>query len=221
MRFFLVYLKNELRLSIRNINDSYLLLFFFIISVLMFPFGISAKMSVLQSISVGIIMVYALFATVLSLPKIFNDDYLDATIETLISSNIDLNNYILAKIINNWIMTGLPFIIVTPLLALFLNMDFALLPIFLITMTVMTILLNVIGVIGASLILGAKNSGILISVLVLPLFIPILIFSVIIIQNYIQGISIKSSFLILGAMFFFFLPVSLILSNIGLRQSYR
>ncbi|MBT3195388.1 MAG: heme exporter protein CcmB [Candidatus Ruthia sp.] len=177
MNIYLQTLKRDLRVAIRNPSSVLNPLLFFIISVSLFPLAISPEASVLKEIAAGIIWVASMLAVLLSLNALFHHDFENGVLEQMVTSHHSLPLLILSKITAHWILTGIPIILLSPLLGLFLFLDSESVKVLMLTLLLATPSLSLIGAIGASLIVGIKNSGMLLSLLILPLYIPILIFA--------------------------------------------
>jgi heme exporter protein B len=152
-------------------------LLFFVISVSLFPLAISPESSTLSQIAAGIIWVASMLSVLLSLNTIFHNDFENGVLEQMAISHHSLPLLILSKIISHWILTGIPIILLSPLLGVFLFLDSKATLVLMTTLLLATPSLSLIGSIGASLIVSIKNTGMLLSLLVLPLYIPILIFA--------------------------------------------
>jgi heme exporter protein B len=173
---------------------------FFVLTVVLFPFGVGPEPELLQRIAAGIVWVTALLAALLSLERLFQADYEDGSLEALALLPLPLEAQVLAKCLAHWLVTGLPLILVAPLLALLLHLDAAGYPALIAGMVLGTPILSLIGAIGAALSLGARRGGVLLSLLVLPLYIPILIFGVAAIEAEIEGFGARPDLLLLAAL---------------------
>lgn len=175
-------------------------LFFFIIVVSLFPLGVGPELSVLRGIAPGVVWVAALLASMLSLDRMFAHDYLDGSLEQLMLTPQPLSIVVLGKIIAHWLVTGAPLVLIAPLLGL----QFDLPPRALITLVGSLLLgtpaLSLIGAIGAALTLGLRGGGVLVSLLVLPLCIPVLIFGTGAVEASINGTSAESHLSLLAAV---------------------
>ena len=174
--FLFELLKNEIKISSLNRGDSLLVIIFFLITISLFPLGIGPSPIILSKIAPGIVWVMALLTSIVSLDRLFSDDLDDGTTEMLVSSNVDYMTITLTKIITHWITTGLPILIMAPLLGVALQMQVSSLSILAMSLLCGTPTLSLIGSFGSALTLNAKHRGILIPLLVLPLNIPVLIF---------------------------------------------
>ncbi len=177
MNIYLQALKRDLRIAIRNPSSILNPLLFFIISVSLFPLAISPGAATLAQIAAGIVWVASMLSVLLSLNALFHHDFENGVLEQMVISHHSLSLLILSKITAHWILTGIPIILLSPLLGLFLFLDGNGIWMLMLTLLLATPSLSLIGAIGASLIVGIRNSGMLLSLLILPLYIPILIFA--------------------------------------------
>jgi heme exporter protein B len=200
MNAFATLVARDLRLAFRQGGDAAMVIAFFVLTVVLFPFGVGPEPELLQRIAAGIVWVTALLAALLSLERLFQADYEDGSLEALALLPLPLEAQVLAKCLAHWLVTGLPLIIVAPLLALLLHLDPAGYPALIAGMVLGTPTLSLIGAIGAALSLGARRGGVLISLLVLPLYIPILIFGVAAIEAEIAGFGARPDLLLLAAL---------------------
>ncbi|WP_262966338.1 heme exporter protein CcmB [Methylobacter psychrophilus] len=176
-RAFFAIIRRDLVLALRRRSEIANPLFFFILVITLFPLGIGAQPHLLQAIAPGIIWVSALLAAMLSLDGLFRSDFDDGSLEQILLSPYPASILVLAKIIAHWLVTGLPLLIVAPLLAIFLGMPTHSLGILLLTLLLGTPVLSLIGAIGVALTVGLRRGGMILSLLVLPLYVPVLIFA--------------------------------------------
>ena len=221
MKPFIEIVRRDLKLAIRQGMDSVMVVMFFVIAVVLFPFGVGPEPNILARISAGVIWVAALLASMLSLERLFQTDFEDGSLELLIMQPIALEITVAAKIMAHWLTTGLPLIVATPLLAVLMNMEGRGFVVLILTLTIGTPALSLIGSIGAALILGARRGGVLLSLLILPLYIPVLIFSVSAIDAVLNGLAWRVQILILSGFLVGVLPLSLCASAAALRQALR
>jgi heme exporter protein B len=200
MSAFTTLVARDLRLALRQGGDAAMVIAFFALTVVLFPFGVGPEPELLQRIAAGIVWVTALLAALLSLERLFQADYEDGSLEALALLPLPLEAQVLAKCLAHWLVTGLPLIIVAPLLALLLHLDSAGYPALIAGMILGTPILSLVGAIGAALSLGARRGGVLLSLLVLPLYIPILIFGVAAIEAEIAGFGARPHLLLLAAL---------------------
>lgn len=163
-------------MALRNPSSFLNPLLFFVISISLFPIAISPESQTLSNIAPGIIWVTVMLSALLSLNTLFHFDYENGILEQMVISHHSLALILLAKTTAHWILTGLPIILLSPLVCTVLFLDYESILILMLTLLIATPCLSLIGAIGASLIVGIKNSGMLLSLLVLPLYVPILIF---------------------------------------------
>ncbi len=209
----------DLRLAQRHGFDSLLVVVFFVIAVVLFPFGVGPEPNILARIAAGIIWVAALLASMLSLERLLQADYEDGSLELLVLSPVPLEIIVLAKILAHWLTTGLPLIVAAPLLAVLLNMNGEGFAILVLALALGTPTLSLIGAVGAALILGSRRGGVLLSLLVLPLYIPILIFGVGAVDAAIAGFAFKAQILILAGLFLGTLALCPWASAAAIRQA--
>ncbi len=192
---------------------------FFVLTVVLFPFGIGPEANILERVAAGILMVTALLASMLSLDRLFQADYEDGSLELLALTPTPLEVVVTAKIVAHWLTTGLPLLIASPLLAVLLHMEPAGFATLLAAMALGTPTLSLIGAIGAALVLGARRGGVLLSLLILPLYIPVLIFAVGAIDTAIQGFDPQPQLLILAGILLAALPLCPWAGAAALRQA--
>ena len=199
MTAFSSLLKRALRLAFRQGSDSVMVIVFFIVVVVLFPLSIGPEQIILARISAGVIWVAALLAAMLSMDRLFGADYEDGSLDLLVIFPHPTEILVMAKILAHWLTTGLPLIIVSPLLGIFLYLQADGFWVMIMSLLLGTPILSLIGAIGAALTLGARRSGVLISLLILPLFIPVLIFGVSAVDAALMGLPSRPQLLILGA----------------------
>ncbi|GAB6052072.1 heme exporter protein CcmB [Magnetospira thiophila] len=219
MSGFWIIVRRDLRLALRQGSDSMMVVMFFVLTCILFPFGVGPEPNILARIAPGVIWVAALLASMLSLERLFLTDYEDGSLELLGTSPLPLEFIVLAKITAHWLTTGLPLIIATPLLAVLLNMHEAGFWVLVAALALGTPTLSLIGAIGAALILGARRGGVLLSLLVLPLYIPVLIFGVSAVDAVVGGFAAKTQLLILAGMLVVSIPLAPFAASAALRQA--
>lgn len=166
----------DLRLALRRRSDVTSVLFFFIIVASLFPLGVGPEPEQLRKLAPGVLWVAALLATMLSLPRLFADDYRDGTLEQLALCPQPLGLIVLGKVFAHWLISGLPLTLLAPVLGVQFDLSGDALAILTLSLLIGTPALSGIGAIGAALTLGVRGSGVLVSLLILPLYIPVLIF---------------------------------------------
>lgn len=175
-RAMVAILRRDVRLGIRQKQDLMNPLLFFVMVVALFPLGVSPEASFLSEAGAGILWVGALLATMLSLDHLFRFDFEDGTLEQIALQPQPMFLLVLAKIIAHWLVTGLPLVVLTPLLGLMLYLDGNSVAVLCLTLLIGTPVLSLIGSVGAALTVGLRAGGVLLSLLVIPLYIPVLIF---------------------------------------------
>ncbi|PKR59952.1 heme exporter protein CcmB [Thalassospira lohafexi] len=219
MNGFTAILRRDLQLAMRQGADSVMVVAFFIVTTTLFPFGVGPEANILARIASGVIWVSALLAAMLSLERVFQTDYEDGTLELLTLSPVSLEIVVLGKVVAHWLTTGLPLIVAAPLMAVMLNMDTDGFVVLMIAMLLGTPALSLIGAIGAALILGARRGGVLVSLLVLPLYIPILIFGAGAVEAALLGMSATAQLQIMGAILLLALAATPFATAHALRQA--
>jgi len=212
-------IRRDLRLALRQGSDSVMVVTFFVLTVVLFPFGIGPEANILERVSAGVLWVTALLASMLSLDRLFQADYEDGSLELLALTPTALEVLVMGKVIAHWLTTGLPLIIAAPVLAVLLHMNADGFGTLLLTMLLGTPTLSLIGAMGAALVLGARRGGVLLSLLVLPLYVPVLIFGVGAIDAAVQGLPAQSQLLILGGMLLAALALTPWAAASALRQA--
>ena len=193
-------LQRDLILAVRAGGGFGLGMAFFLIVIILVPLGIGPDMVILSKVSIGVLWVGALLACVLSLDRIFSLDYDDGTLELLLTSPIPLEAVVTVKAFSHWITTGLPLVLISPILGLLLGLQGGDLKWVFISLLLGTPALSVIGAFGAALTVGIRRGGLLLSLLVLPLYVPTLIFGANAASKGLADISNSSALLILTAV---------------------
>lgn len=209
----------DLRLALRQRSDAGMVVLFFVLTAALFPFGIGPEPNILARIAPGVIWVTALLAVLLSMERLFLADYEDGALELLALSPTPLTLIVLAKVLAHWMTTGLPLIAAAPIIALLYNMELQAFPVLLAAMLLGTPTLSLIGAIGAALTLGARRGGVLVPLLVLPLYVPVLIFGVAAIDAELTATAARPHLLLLGALLVFALPFAPFAAAAALRQA--
>lgn len=212
-------LKRDLNVAIRNPSSVLNPLLFFVISVSLFPLAISPEATTLSQIAAGIIWVSSMLAVLLSLNSLFYHDFENGVLEQMLISHHSLPLLILSKITAHWMLTGIPIILLSPLLGLFLFLDNEGIKILMFTLLLATPSLSLIGAIGASLIVGIKNSGMLLSLLILPLYIPVLIFASSAVSQVSVGLEVAAQLYFLATILILSLMLAPFVSALSLKIS--
>lgn len=171
----LLFIRNNIKVLSRNINQLVSPLLFFMIVMVFFPLGLGQDPELLSAVSVSVFWVVTMLSSLLSLDRIFKDDYEDGTLEQVYISVNSFYFFIISKISVHWLTSFLPIILFCPVIAVFLSMEYDKLIIMIIALLLGTPVLSVISAIGSSLTLSLKKGGFLISIITLPLYIPVLI----------------------------------------------
>ncbi|MDR2000996.1 MAG: heme exporter protein CcmB [Zoogloeaceae bacterium] len=200
MSAFLSIVRRDLLLAMRRKSEVLTALFFFIIVVSLFPLGIGPESALLRKIAPGIIWVAALLSTMLSLNRLFATDHADGTLEQMVLAPTPLGLLVAGKILAHWLVSGLPLVLLAPVLGLQFDLDPSALGILIVALLLGTPLLSLIGAIGAALTLGVRGGGVLLSLLVLPLYIPALIFGAGAVEAYISGLGAAGHLSLLAAL---------------------
>ena len=190
----------DLRLALRRRSDIASALFFFIIVVSLFPLGVGPEPAQLRKLAPGVLWVAALLSTMLSLPRLFADDHHDGTLEQLALAPCPLGLVVLGKVIAHWLVSGLPLTLLAPVLGVQFDLSGEALTVLTASLLIGTPALSGIGAIGAALTLGVRGSGVLISLLVLPLYIPVLIFGAGAIDATLTGTGAQAHLSLLAAL---------------------
>ncbi|CAE6730528.1 heme exporter protein CcmB [Candidatus Nitrotoga fabula] len=192
--------RRDLVLAMRRRADVLTTLIFFVMVVSLFPLGVGPEMEMLRKMAPGLVWVSALLASMLSLGRMFSADYLDGTLEQMMLAPQSLAIVVLSKILAHWMVSGFPLVIIAPVLGMQFDMSAQALWVLMITLLLGTPILSVIGAAGAALTLGLRGGGALVSLLVLPLCIPVLIFGAGAVESVVSGINAGSNLALLGAI---------------------
>lgn len=190
----------DLRLAMRRQADIVAAMFFFIIVVSLFPLGVGPEAAQLRRLAPGVLWVAALLATMLSLPRLFADDHRDGTLEQLALAPQPLALIVLGKVIAHWLVAGLPLVLLAPLLGIQFDLAGDALAVLTLSLLIGTPALSGIGAIGAALTLGVRGGGVLLSLLVLPLYVPVLIFGAGSVDATLSGLGPQAHLSLLGAL---------------------
>jgi heme exporter protein B len=175
-RVFYCILGRDIRLAMRRRTDVLTTLFFFVIVVSLFPLGVGTEKQVLRMLGPGVVWVAALLASMLALERLFAADYEDGTLEQMLMTPQPLSVVVLAKVAAHWLLTGLPLVAIAPLVGMQYHLGESSQLAMVLSLLLGTPVLSLIGAIGAALTLGLRGGGILLSLLILPLYIPILVY---------------------------------------------
>lgn len=197
---FLDIIKRELQIAMRKRAEVLNPLWFFLIVITLFPLVIGPDPALLSRIAPGVAWVAALLSALLSFERLFRDDFIDGSLEQLMLNAQSLPMTALAKVIAHWLLTGLPLILLSPIAALLLSLEINIWWALVLTLLLGTPVLSSIGAIGVALTVGLRKGGVLLSLLVVPLFIPVLIFASSVLEAASLNMTYGGQLAILGAM---------------------
>ena len=217
LKVFLWVVRRDLILAMRRRSDVFTTLFFFVIVVSLFPLGIGPELDTLRQIAPGVVWVAALLASMLALERLFATDFADGTLEQMLLTPQPVSLLVLGKVLAHWLVTGLPLVIMAPLLGIQYDLAADALGVLLVSLLLGTPTLSLIGAIGAALTLGLRGGGVLVSLLVLPLYIPVLIFGAGAVEASVSGLGGQHHLSLLGAI----LVGAFILAPIGTAAALR
>ncbi len=213
-------LRRELLASLRRRSDLANPLFFFLIVCALFPLGLGPSPALLAGMAPGILWIVALLSVLMASDGLFRADFDDGTLEQVLLSPVSLYLTSLLKVLAHWLLSGLPLTLLSPVLAFMLQMPPEGIPTLLASLGLGTLVLSFIAAIGAALTVGLKRGGVLLSLLVLPLFVPVLIFGSAAVQRAVQGMDSAAPLALLGAMAALFLVVAPLAIAGALRVSH-
>ena len=219
MNIFTTILKRDLVLAVRYRAELLNPMLFFILVIILFQLGMRAEPAVLVTLAPAIVWIAALLSALLSLDHMFRSDMEDGALEQMIISTQPTSLLVLAKIIAHWVITGLAVTLVGPLLGLMLGLSFDATKVLFLTLLIGTPILSAIGSIGVALTVGLRRGGVILSLLVLPLFVPVLIFASQTVNTYIGGYPIAASISILIALLILSLSLAPWAASAALRMS--
>jgi len=193
-------LRRDMILAMRRKADVLNSLVFFLIVVSLFPLGVGPEAETLREIAPGVIWVAALLASMLSLGRLFADDHHDGCLEQMLILPHPLTVLVGSKVLAHWVLSGLPLVLLSPLLGMQLGMDIESIAVLMLTLLLGTPVLSLIGAVGAALTIGVRGGGVLISLLILPLYVPVLIFGAASVNDFRYSVDITGHLLIMGAL---------------------
>lgn len=214
---FKAVLLRDLKIAMRRRSDWMNPLVFFTVVVTLFPLGIGPQADLLREIAPGLLWVAALLATLLAAEGLFRSDYDDGSLEQLVICGQPLSVLVLAKVLAHWLVTGLPLLLLSPLMAIVLQLKLSSIPALLASLLLGTLTLSLIAAIGAALTVGLRRGGVLLALLVLPLFIPVLIFGSGTVLAAESGFAIEAQLSLLGALFLMALAFAPLAISAALR----
>ena len=198
MNAFFAILRRDLLLAWRSRADLLISLAFFVIVGCLFPFGVGAEPNQLRAIGPGVLWVAALLSSLLSLHRLFGQDHQDGTLEQMLLSPDPAVLWVLAKVLAHWLTTAAPLLLIAPLMALLFDLEGGAIKVLIASLAVGTPTLSLIGAVGAALTLGLRGGGALLALLILPLFVPVLIFGAGSVDAYLSGTGAAAHLLLLG-----------------------
>jgi heme exporter protein B len=193
-------IRRDLLLAFRRRSDVLTTLFFFVIVATLFPLGVGPEPALLRTMAPGILWVAALLASMLALGRLFALDYADGTLEQMALSAEPLTVIVIGKVIAHWLVSGFPLVLMAPLLAVQFDLSFGSVNVLFFSLLIGTPVLSLIGSIGAALTLGVRGGGVLVALLVLPLYIPVLIFGAGAVGAQASGLGSSAHLLLLGGL---------------------
>lgn len=212
-------LRRDLLLAARSLGDLLLVVAFFVLVAALFPFGVGAERTLLVRLAPGVLWVAALLAVLLSLDRLFAADQEAGDLDLLLLGGLPAPLLILVKALAHWLTTGLPLIVAAPLVAQLYQLPGESLPVLLASLLLGTPTLSLLGAVGAALCLGARRGGVLLPLLLLPLWIPVLIFGTGAMEAGLSGLSPRPHLLLLGALLALSLPLAAVTGALALRQA--
>jgi heme exporter protein B len=210
-------IRRDLTIAMRRRADVFTTLIFFVIVVSLFPLGIGPEPETLRLIAPGIVWVGALLASMLALEQIFSADHRDGTLEQMLLTPQPVALLVTGKVIAHWLVSGIPLVLMSPLLGLQYNLSWEALETLIVSLLLGTPALSLIGAIGAALTLGLRSGGVLLALLVLPLYIPVLIFGAGAVEATVSGLGGQSHLSMLAAI----LVASLALAPLATAAALR
>ncbi|MEL7001008.1 MAG: heme exporter protein CcmB [Pseudomonadota bacterium] len=217
----LALLRRDVALALRLGGGGGIGLAFFVLTVVLVPLGVGPETGTLARIAAGVLWIAALLAALLSLDRLFQADYEDGSLDQLMLSPMPLEQVVLAKACAHWVTTGLPLIVVAPVLGLSLSLPVEVLPVLIVSMAAGTPALSLIGTIGAAITVGVRRGGLLLSILVLPLYIPTLIFGARAVENALLDLDPVPALALCGAITLFSAALAPFAAAAALRINAR
>lgn len=219
MTGFLALIRRDLALARRQGADVVMTLAFFVVVVTLFPLSVGPVADLLSRLAGGVLWVTALLAAMLSFDRLFQQDSEDGGLEQLALSGMPLAMVALAKAVAHWMTTGLPLLLLAPVLAATLELPAPAYPALIAGFALGTPTVSLFGTIGAALVVGARRAGVLVALIVLPLTIPILVFGVAAVEAGAAGLPVRPHLLLLGALLAAAIPLAPLACGAALRQA--
>ena len=217
MKIWWILVQRDLLMAWRRSSDIFSVVMFFVLAVVLFPLGVGPELDTLRKIAPGIIWVAALLAAMLSLDQLFQSDADDGSLDLLLLAPIPLETIVIAKCCAHWMVTGLPLILVAPILGILLNLPLSGFAVMMITLIISTPTISLLGSVGAALTIGARRGGVLVALLILPLLTPILIMSANAVDLALMGLNYTPLIALLGAFFLICLVICPFVAAAALR----
>ena len=217
MRAWWILVQRDLLMAWRRSSDIFSVVMFFVLAVVLFPLGVGPELDTLRKIAPGIIWVAALLAAMLSLDQLFQSDADDGSLDLLLLAPIPLETIVIAKCCAHWMVTGLPLILVAPILGILLNLPLSGFAVMMVTLIISTPTISLLGSVGAALTIGARRGGVLVALLILPLLTPILIMSANAVDLALVGLNYTPLIALLGALFLICLVICPFVAAAALR----
>ena len=215
---FLAIVGRDITLAMRRRTDVLTTLFFFIIVVSLFPLGVGSEKETLRQLGPGVVWVAALLASMLALERLFEGDFRDGTLEQMLLTPQPLTILVIGKVFSHWLLTGLPLVLIAPLIGMQYHLPEQTQLVMMASLAVGTPVLSLVGAIGAALTLGLRGGGILLSLLVLPLYIPVLVYGAgAVTVSMIDMADVQPYFSLLGA----FMVLALVFSPLAAAAALR
>ena len=218
-RAFFALLRRDLLLAFRRRTELLFPVIFLLVVVSLFPLGIGANPALLQAVAPGVIWVAALLAALLSIENVFRSDFEDGSLEQYLLSSHPLSVLVLAKITAHWLVTGLPLLLISPLLGILMGLPIDAIKILFITLLLGTPVLSLIGAVGVALTVGLRKGGMILSLLVLPLYVPVLIFASSAVDTAATGLPVTAHLSLIAALLLLALSLSPFATAAALRVS--
>jgi heme exporter protein B len=210
----------DLRLALRRRVDTVSVLVFFVLVASLFPLGVGSDAALLPRLGPGVVWVAALLASMLSLSRLFADDHRDGCLEQMLLSPHPLTLLVLSKVTAHWVASGLLLVLVSPLLALQFGLSPEACGVLVLSLLLGTPILSLLGAIGAALTVGLRNGGVMVSLLVLPLCVPVLVFGAGAVEAHQAGLGMGGHLSLLGALLLLALPTAPWAAAAALRIAY-
>ena len=217
LKAFYHLLARDLRLAFRSRHELANPLIFFVLVVTLFPLAVSPSAEVLRVMAPGVIWVSALLSVLLSLDRLFKQDYEDGSLDQLMLSPNPLVILVLAKVCAHWLLTGLPLVLVAPLLGMFMYVPDEAIGVLMLSLLLGTPVLSLVGAIGVSLTVAVNRGGVLLSLIILPLYIPVLIFGANAVDVAGDGMSVRGQMLFLAAVLALAVSLAPLATAVALR----